>query len=128
MFIPWIDGNVAMRVDEKSLLTHILEQVAIVQTISFLLGSPVNVGVVQEEDDFFFFHNDLLFRMWFPLPAVTEVDCCIEPGSPGSWLFSTCSRSISLMKITTLQLRNAFTRRTYEDGRIRRYALRRLSC
>src|SRR6266852_2580732 len=59
MFVPWIDWDVAMRIDEKSLLAHIAEQVAIVQTITFLPGSSVDVCVVQEEDDFFFFHTAL---------------------------------------------------------------------
>ncbi len=59
MFVPRIDWDIAMRIDEKSLLTHILEPVVIVQTISFLPGSSVDIRIVQEEDDFFFFHNDL---------------------------------------------------------------------
>src|SRR5947209_14746796 len=59
MFVPWIYWYVAMRIDEKSLLAYILEQVAIVQAISFLPGGSVDIRVVQEEDDFFFFHNDL---------------------------------------------------------------------
>src|SRR5947199_9784041 len=48
-----------MRIDEKSLLAHILEQVVIVLTIPFLPGRSVDVRVVQEEDNFFFFHNAL---------------------------------------------------------------------
>src|SRR5258708_19813683 len=58
MFIPRIDWNVAMRIDEKSILTNIVEQVAIIQPISFLPGSSVYVRIVQKEHNFFFFHND----------------------------------------------------------------------
>ena len=47
------------RVEKKAPLAHIVEQVMIVQTISFLLGSPVDVRIIHEEDDFFFFHNEL---------------------------------------------------------------------
>src|SRR5436305_9066480 len=57
MFVPWIYGDIAMSIDEKAMLTDILEQVAIVQAISFLPGSSVDVCIVQEEDNFFFFHN-----------------------------------------------------------------------
>src|SRR5439155_23086845 len=59
MLVPGIDRDVAMLMDEKSLLAYILEQVVIVQTISFLPGRSVYIRVVQEEDNFFFFHNDL---------------------------------------------------------------------
>src|SRR5437899_781649 len=50
-----------MRIDEKSILTHILEQVLIVHTKSFLPGASVYVCIVQEQHNFFFFHNDLSF-------------------------------------------------------------------
>src|SRR5437588_2651045 len=50
-----------MRIDEKSILTHILEKVLIVHTQSFLPGASVYVCIVQEEHNFFFFHNDLSF-------------------------------------------------------------------
>src|SRR6266849_236593 len=59
LYVPWIDWNVAMSIDEKSPFAHIVEQVVIVQTISFLLGSPVDVRIIHEEDDFFFFHTAL---------------------------------------------------------------------
>src|SRR5438477_12176106 len=59
MLVPGIDRDVAMCVEKKSPLVHIVEQVVIVQTVSFLPGRSVYIRVVQEEDDFFFFHNDL---------------------------------------------------------------------
>ena len=63
-----------MRIDEKSLLTNILEQVVIVEAISFLPGSSVDIGIVQEEDDFFFCHNDLSFILLQVFPQTLESD------------------------------------------------------
>src|SRR6266567_5292787 len=79
MFVPWIDGDVAMRIDEKSLLTHIVEQVVIVQTISFLPGSSVDVRKVQEEDDFFLFHNAFSFSEYESFGLVSSVVLEVPP-------------------------------------------------
>src|SRR5437667_6161609 len=94
MLIPWIYWNVAMSIDEKSILAHILEQVVIVHAIPFLPGCPVDVRVVEEEDDFFFFHNDpscLDIALWlltkssgYPWVAIMRMNKIIgiEVGGP----------------------------------------------
>jgi hypothetical protein len=54
MFVSRIDRDIAMRIDEKSILTHILEQILVVHTKPFLPGAPVYVCIIQEQHNFFY--------------------------------------------------------------------------